>query len=352
MCAKATQRDRSVVASVRNRVFGLVLIASVSVGLAASGVLAQPTPPEQPATGPGSSDYAHATVIQSQYGGTNDSYYLFEPADPTPESAPVIVFLHGFGMVEPTLYGGWIEHIVRRGNIVVWPRYQSGFLSRPQEYETKSLDAVLAAFEELETGEHVKPEREHFALVGHSVGGVLAGNLGAAAVGAGLPEPKAIMIAAASDVIPFMRWRRSFATILASDYEPIPAGALVLGVVAGSDTLAGDWATLLIIAEAIQVPPENREVIQIETDPYGDPALEATHATPLSSDNAGGLIALGVTDAYDYYGYWKWFDGLTDAAFHGINKEYALGNTPEQTYMGQWSDGTPVTPAEVIWPAP
>jgi hypothetical protein len=128
----------------------------------------------------------------------------------------------------------------------------------------------------------------------------------------------------------------------------------VLGVVAGSDTLAGDWATLLIIAEAIQVPLENREVIQIETDPYGDPPLEATHATPLSNTNNGGLdiFSIGPTDAYDYYGYWKWFDGLTDAAFYGTNKEYALGNTSEQTYMGKWSDNTPVTPAEVVWPAP
>jgi hypothetical protein len=189
-------------------------------------------------------------------------------------------------------------------------------------------------------------------LVGHSVGGVLAGNLGAAAVGAGLPEPKAIMIAAASDVIPFLRWRRSFATIIASDYEPIPEGALVLGVVAGSDTLAGDWATLLIVAEAIQVPLENREVIRFQTDDYGEPALEATHASPLSSDNTGGFFTLGDTDARDFYGYWKWFDGLTDAAFYGINKEYALGNTDEQTSMGEWSDGTPVTPAEVVWPAP
>ena len=33
---------------------------------------------------------------------------------------------------------------------------------------------------------------------------------------------------------------------------------------------------------------------------------------------------------------------LTDAAFHGRNREYALGNTPQQRYMGAWSDGRPV----------
>ena len=52
--------------------------------------------------------------------------------------------------------------------------------------------------------------------------------------------------------------------------------------------------------------------------------------------NQGGI------DALDFYGYWKWFDALTDAAFYGTPVEEALGDTPEQKYMGTWSDGTPV----------
>jgi len=47
-------------------------------------------------------------------------------------------------------------------------------------------------------------------------------------------------------------------------------------------------------------------------------------------------------DALDFFGTWKLLDGLTDAAFFGKNKNYALGNTPEQRYMGIWSDGVPV----------
>jgi hypothetical protein len=46
-------------------------------------------------------------------------------------------------------------------------------------------------------------------------------------------------------------------------------------------------------------------------------------------------------DHWDWYGYWKLLDGLTDAAFHGKNRQYALGDTPEQTSMGAYSDGRP-----------
>ena len=41
------------------------------------------------------------------------------------------------------------------------------------------------------------------------------------------------------------------------------------------------------------------------------------------------------------------FDGLIDAAFAGKNREYALGNTPQQRFMGVWSDGVPVKELKV-----
>jgi hypothetical protein len=49
-----------------------------------------------------------------------------------------------------------------------------------------------------------------------------------------------------------------------------------------------------------------------------------------------------------YYGYWKLLDALTDAAFYQKNREYAFGNTPEQRFMGRWSDGVAVKQPKVI----
>jgi hypothetical protein len=49
----------------------------------------------------------------------------------------------------------------------------------------------------------------------------------------------------------------------------------------------------------------------------------------------------------DYFGTWKLFDALTDAAFNGKNREYALGNTSQQRFMGVWSDGVPVKELKV-----
>jgi hypothetical protein len=49
-----------------------------------------------------------------------------------------------------------------------------------------------------------------------------------------------------------------------------------------------------------------------------------------------------VTDALDYYGTWKLLDGLADAVFRGTHRAHALGGTPQQRYMGEWSDRVPV----------
>jgi hypothetical protein len=58
---------------------------------------------------------------------------------------------------------------------------------------------------------------------------------------------------------------------------------------------------------------------------------------PVSSADPSALV-----NALDYYGLWKLFDALCDAAFYSRSREYALGNTTKQRFMGRWSDGVPV----------
>jgi hypothetical protein len=108
------------------------------------------------------------------------------------------------------------------------------------------------------------------------------------------------------------------------------------------------------------------------SDSHGQPTLQASHRAPTamnkdydSGEGVGGAPAgtpdpIGdasisrrvrpetmMVNALDYYGTWKLFDGLIDAAFTGRNREYALGNTRQQRFMGVWSDGVPVKELKV-----
>ncbi len=105
------------------------LVAVALMALLALPLQAQDTllGPQQPASGPGGSLYKHARVVQNTFLEGDDQYWLFEPASPRPtQPAPVIVLLHGWGGTSPSGYGCWIEHLVRQGNVVIFPEYQTG----------------------------------------------------------------------------------------------------------------------------------------------------------------------------------------------------------------------------------
>ncbi len=56
-------------------------------------------------------------------------YWLFEPTQPRVEGAqstlPIVLFLHGFDVTDPEIYHAWIDHLVRRGAVLVFPDYQA-----------------------------------------------------------------------------------------------------------------------------------------------------------------------------------------------------------------------------------
>ena len=315
-----------------------------------------PRPPAQPSSGPGGSDYVCNQVIKSKHGSFDfgKQYWIYEPADPAPESAPLIVFLHGWSAMDPIGYEAWIEHIVKRGNIVVYPRYQATLFTQPKDFTSNAIAAVKSAIEELQTGKHVKPELDNFAIVGHSMGGIITANM--AALSTGLPEPKAIMCIepGVTDALEL------------EDLSKIPETTLLLCVVGDRDENVGDADAIRIFEESSRIT--DKDFVIVVSDDHGDPSLIADHYAPAAVDKKPNFRTMitsllrmlilkilkqivgiptttrshGEVNSLDYYGYWKLFDGLCDCGFYGINREYALGNTLEQRFMGVWSDGVPV----------
>ncbi len=109
------------------------------------------------------------------------------------------------------------------------------------------------------------------------------------------------------------------------------------------DTWVGDADAQRIIRETPQIPPPNKDYILMVSDHHGNPELVADHFALLGAEfSTKNKTIYLLVDTRDFYGTWKLFDGLLNAAFNGTNREYALGNTTPQKFMGIWSDGTPV----------
>lgn len=141
------------------------------------------TPPAQPTTGPGGSEYRFGGMTEKAFGTGDSAYTVFLPNKPIPEEAPIVVFTHGWSAVEPGVYGAWISHIVRRnGAIVIFPRYQADNRTPTRTFLSNAVSAVRDAMTRLRTGElGIRPLEKQGAYVGHSVGGLLAANLAAVA---------------------------------------------------------------------------------------------------------------------------------------------------------------------------
>jgi pimeloyl-ACP methyl ester carboxylesterase len=321
-----------------------------------------PRPPSQPESGPGGKQYAHSAVTKNRFGIGGEEYWIFEPDSPKPKSAPLVVFIHGWGGMNPLYYGAWLDHLVKRGNIVIYPRYQAGLLTPVREFSPNTIRAIKSAIARLESDSaHIKPDLKKFAVVGHSMGGLLAANVAALASESGLPEVRAVM-----SVEPGISEHP--VNFPLADLKKIPSATLLLAIAGDQDTLVADKDAKRIYLESTRVPAANKDFITLVTDDRGMPALRGSHRAPTAPDPSydNGEGARGVSnrvggssppqnrrgeipaiDAMDFYGTWKLFDGLCDAAFYGKNREYALDNTPQQRFMGKWSDGVAVKELKV-----
>jgi pimeloyl-ACP methyl ester carboxylesterase len=150
-----------------------------------------------------------------------DSYWLWR-AHGTPKS--VVVFEHGLDESElnPANHQPWIEHLVQRGNDVVYPRYENVPGGGPALRH--SLIAIHAAL--LRLGRPRVP----LVLIGYSRGGRIAVELAAVAWRIGL-IPAGVMSVFPSELNPqleeivdFTRLPHAARVVLLAGQEDSPAG--------------------------------------------------------------------------------------------------------------------------------
>ena len=310
-----------------------------------------PQPPRQLESGPGGSAAPFAAVAARRVGEPPAGYWIFTPetstgTDPAAPAAPwpLVVFFHGFAAIDPTTYRAWIDHVVMRGAVVVYPDYQALRLSDldPRTYLPNAIAAIRSAVADLDAaGDRGSPlvDLERVVVVGHSAGGVLAVNVAAVAADLGLPVPDAVM-----PVLPGGCRGCALGTeggpsgfgLPIARLERVAPETLLLMVVGEADGVVGRHAAEVIWGRLERIPDERRAYVLIRGDDHGRPALVADHFLAETES------ARGEEDALDWYGTWRLFDALTECAFTGEGCGVALGTDPAARAMGTWSDGVAV----------
>src|SRR5262245_27497272 len=217
----------------RSLVGCLCLVAGLAYGGSLGAGEERPGQPSGADGGRAEAESPHGAVRRYEIGQGPRSYWLFEPDQPQPEQAPVVVFLHGWFAVNPAFYGAWIDHLVRDGRIVIFPRYQNDVGTLPQDFLPNALAALHDALGALHVGVgHVRHDPRRSALLGNTADCTLAAQIAARAshTHSDLPLPRAVITLMPGEVIPMRQHSLS----------RIAEATLLVVVVGDEDLVVGD----------------------------------------------------------------------------------------------------------------
>lgn len=298
---------------------------------------AAPVPPVQSASGPGGSAYAFDGLLAASYGEGAEAYWVIEPSRRVDRELPVVVFVHGFGQIHYTIYRAWITHLVRRGNVVIFPRYHLGGVVDPATFTQAAATNIAEALTRCDGQRHAAVDPDTLTMIGHSLGGTIVANLAARPEHFGLPRPKALVLHQPGDT----RADRGLGALFPSVTEAhrtIAKDTLMLVVDVENDYFVSPHAGRRIFDNATAIDASNKRRLLMRSDAHGRPAIVADHMLPMGWTTRD--IRSGRVNAYDLAA-WRWFDAMQAAAMgdedqrEGVFGEAALD-------IGKWSDGTPV----------
>jgi pimeloyl-ACP methyl ester carboxylesterase len=333
------------------------------------------TPPKQPDKGPGGAEYVTTEVVRKAVGRTSAATFVFHAAGEPAGPRPVVVFLHSWGAPNPLFYGGWIEHLARRGNLVLFPRFQEVNRTRPADATATAAGLIKEALEALSQDPAARPDRDRLAYIGHLAGAPIALNLAAGAQAEGLPVPKLVFAVMPGGVASDEKARGIFL----KDLSELDSSTLLIAMSGDRDYLPIDRTARRILKEATGIPANRKLFMRAVSDDHGFPTITATLASPGAPKGEYDAASIKVPpdpprdpkqkgpvwrwsadmsltgeqtvltqqlgnnpiDSLDYLAYWKTFDMAEEAAFSGRDAS-ALKANSRFVDMGTWSDGWPV----------
>lgn len=275
-----------------------------------------------------------------------DGFLLYLPLEECEDSTlNLVVFVHGFGALNPMVYGGWIEHLVTQGNAVLFPRYQmSIFSTSTDDFVPNTVAAIRTAYG-LVAQYGYQLNDEYIDLIGHSYGGVIIGNIAATCDDHNIPAPRLALLCEPG--------AGPFSGAVLDSYDGIDNDILLAIIVGDEDHTVGQKLGLIVYETAVNA--ENRILFWQYADENKEESIGASHYEPYSYDKRFDVGIENFTisraekvsslDQVDHHGYWQIFDSLQGQVNFG---KVAIDTQliEKLSDMGEWSDGTHVRPME------
>jgi acetyl esterase/lipase len=303
---------------------------------------------------------SHGAVDVLAQGQGASRVYLFLPAQPSLSGrVPVVFFHHGWQGMDPKNYGALIDHLVREGQVVVYPVYQNSAQTSPQLIVGYAAAADRAAMAML-AARRLTPDPARILYFGYSMGAAISLDLALAPARYGLPAPRAMVLLAPGDA-PAVATGPEGASII-GDLRRLPKTLPVAVMTGAQDTQIGLPTARAIFPRLCGILPDRRVLMILPGDSHGGATVHAQHGAPgapdprydfaLSDQNfpvllqgQPGFAVSPSLNQLDFYGFWKVTDALVASLPAGPLPGVVFGHgDPAQLYLGVWPDGAPYKP--------
>ena len=247
-------------------------------------------------------------IIEVNQAELATGYWIYYSVDAELKDAPLVIFMHGYGGYNPLIYGAWLRHIARQGNIVIYPRYQRNIIfPKANKFAAKASIGIQDALEYLKTNfEYQVPSSAKY--VGHSYGGTIISELLIRYAEYDVPKPSIAMLCAPGTSA--LQGGRL------DSYEAIDSSIKLLIVEENNDRVVGNEFSRKVFKEASE-KMDKALIINYSQALYSR-YYDAHHNVCYALDNAfdskmrnyttNRALEVGQTDELDYNMYWRLFD--------------------------------------------
>lgn len=283
--------------------------------------------------------------------------YIFTPNSLVNKQLPIVIFQHGWMGMNPRSFGALIDMLVRRGTVVIYPVYQNGQATSPQDVTNIAGEASLEAIKVLNMRFPGLADTNRTVYFGYSMGAAISMNLALAAEKIGLPSPKAMLLISPGDaehVAKGVAGKSIYGSV-----ENLPINIPVILISGIEDTEIG-VPTARKLAERL-CRLKYKALVLLPPDKQGDQKVFAGHGSPGAPDSRYdfgpkksppailpikyGFEKSSSLNQIDFFGYWRFAIELLDYGNGKPLPAYIFGNNSDNRYLGSWSDGTPLAPA-------
>lgn len=290
-------------------------------------------------------NYIYEDVVWEDHGEKPNGFHLFYPGGKINQDLKIVFFVHGYGAINPMIFGKWIKHLVKQGSVVIYPRYQRNLvLPRPPRFSRYASKGYHAAMDRLALIEGMRIAEDDIYYTGHSYGGVIITEIADNLKKYKMPAPKGILSSEPGT--------GPFTGGIKQNYDGIPTDTKLVIISGSRDWTVQDYFAKYLFQNLSHIEdlsyflqePETFDSVRISASHYEPYSIDRTFDNGYMNYTSNKALRVSKLDVIDFNVYWNILDQLMG------NSQFPNEDlfSDADYYFGKWNSEQPMKPLKRI----